>query len=207
MAGIQHTVFANLAPGGTIVLNWPPSGDSGLTTIFGTHAINGGTGHLQVTNTAGTGSAYTYVTALSSTIADFVMEADGFLSGTDGVAGLVGHAAFTATDLDTGYRFDVDLGSNTMRLFRADATSLTQIATPVSLPAGYYQTAGNAVTYHMSFTGTSLDCWLSASGQSDTSHITATSGTYATGRCGLLSFRNIAGSGGPIDWTRLSISS
>lgn len=193
------------AAGNSVVLNWPPDGTSGLTTVFGSHVLDG-SGHLVVTNNAGTGSAYTYVTAMSSAITDFVMEADGLLSGSAGVAGLVGRTTFTATTQDNGYRFDATLsGTQRLRLFRCDSTSLTSIATDVNL-SGYYLTAGNAVTYHMTMTGTTIDCWLSASGQSDTSHITATDSTYANGRVALLSFLNVAGLGGPTRWDALRVT-
>lgn len=164
-----------------------------------------GSGHLVITNTAGTGSAYTYVTAMSSAITDYTLEADGFLSGTAGAAGLVGHTTFTATNQDNGYRFDVPGSTNSLRLFRCDATVLTSIATPIAL-TGYYTTAGNACTYHMKFVGSVLTAWLSAPAQADTAVITATDGTYANGRVGLLSFLNVAGLGGPTVWTALRVT-
>jgi hypothetical protein len=142
---------------------------------------------------------------MPSNIADFVCEADGYLSGSGGVAGIVGHATFSGVAIINGYRLDVFLGSNEMRLFRADAGVLTPIAATVPV-SGYYAVAGNPVTYHMTFVGSFIDCWMSASGQADSAHISATDGTYTNGRVALLSFQNVLGSGGPTDWRALRIT-
>ena len=191
------------AKGTHVIITWPPSGTSGLTTVNGIHGINLGTGNLQVTNNAG-GSAYTYVTAMSAAIGDCTIEADGFVTDAARVVGLIGRSTFTATNQDNGYRYDVaQFGTPGLRLFRADATVLTSLTASVPI-SGYYTIAGNPITHHMKFLGSSISAWMSAVGQSDTATISAIDGTYGTGRVAMLSF--LGGGGGINEWTALRVA-
>lgn len=200
-------------------VTFPPGDGTNFTTVFGSHAIYAGAappavGSLQVTNTNGTDSAYTYVTALSSAIKDSVFTARSAQTvGSPLLQGLFVRGVLNAvpTVLDRGERFDYL--NPTLRLIRFDPgvhfTRDTVNLAAFTPTYDYYITVGRTdVTLNMIASGGTVEGWLSAPGQPDTPHVKTTSAsTTEFGRIGMISFFNVAGAGGPNYWGTFAVTS
>lgn len=194
MAGVHLLpFFTRRGTGSPVIHTFPPDSIGDLIVIHGTAALNVN-GQLVITNTNNLDSAFAYFSSMPSTIADFEETMTTSIPSSQ-TMGLLGAASFTATTQNDGYRHDYSAG--VLRLFRYDATVITPIGSNVILPAGYYTTPGNPVVQHFKRVANVFTAWMSASGQSDTATCTATDGTYASGRCGMLTFST--GAQVPID--------
>lgn len=215
MSGVHHTLYGIPAAGNTINITWPPGDGTDFTTVYGTHTIYAGSappavGSLQVTNTSGSDSAFTYVTALSAVINDSVFSAlSTQLVGSPLLQGLFLRGVLNATPtvLDSGWRFDLSTGQ--LRLIRFDPGSHSTIdffnLASASPTYDHYISTAFDVSFNMSASGGTVEGWLSAPGQPDTPHVkTTTASSSETGRIGMVSFYNVAGAGGPNYWGTFS---
>jgi hypothetical protein len=201
----------------SITVTWPEAPASVMTTVYGSNAIYAGSepppvGALEITNTSGSDSAYSYITTSPSAIVSSTQEAvTAYSIGNPLLQGLFCRGTLQAspTVLQNGYRFDFN--GTELRLIEFNTGSPTVLdsenLTLLSPTYDYYLTLGNDdVSFHMTDNGTNLEGWLSAPGQPDTPHVTATDTTHTSGRIGLVSFANISGAGSQNYWGSYSAS-
>lgn len=205
--GIPGCMIPSVALSETIINNtFPPDALSIYSTIYGTQRLTSGggivpSGTLAIFNTNGTDSAHTFVTAFSTQITSSVQTATTpyYVGGFQG-SGIFSRATLASTPVIefSGYRFDYV--SSAIRIIRFDAGAPTVLAS-LTITAPYFLGAGMPLTFHFNTAGVNYEGWLSAPGQADTAHITATSAFYAKGRIGFLSFANYAGVGADTYWS------